>query len=189
MIGAMPKLLWEPPAELVERLREELPELPGARIRRLERELDFDTALGLVTSGRDRLYAAVAGDRRAVANVVMNELAGTGVDPNAVDGEELGKLIEARARIPRAAFVEALAASATAGFSAEKYLADGVVADLSELEPLVERVLAANEKEVAAYRAGKQGLLGFFVGQVMRETQGKADARVVNELLREKLGA
>ena len=40
---------------------------------------------------------------------------------------------------------------------------------------------------MAAYRAGKEGLLGFFVGQVMRETQGKADPRAVNQLLREKL--
>ena len=41
---------------------------------------------------------------------------------------------------------------------------------------------------VAAYRGGKQGLLGYFVGQVMRETQGKADPKVVNSLLRAKLG-
>jgi Asp-tRNA(Asn)/Glu-tRNA(Gln) amidotransferase B subunit len=40
---------------------------------------------------------------------------------------------------------------------------------------------------VAAYRAGKEGLLGFFVGLVMRETQGKADPRAVNELLRKRL--
>jgi Asp-tRNA(Asn)/Glu-tRNA(Gln) amidotransferase B subunit len=42
---------------------------------------------------------------------------------------------------------------------------------------------------VAAYRAGKEGLLGFFVGQVMKETEGKADPRVVNERVREKLKA
>ena len=58
----------------------------------------------------------------------------------------------------------------------------------SELEPLVERVLAANPGQVEAYRGGKQGLLGFFVGQVMKETQGKANPRLVNELLRAKLG-
>jgi hypothetical protein len=75
------------------------------------------------------------------------------------------------------------------GFSAERYLADGAIADASELEPLVDRVLAANELQVEAYRGGKEGLLGFFVGQVMRETQGKADPRAVNELLREKLKA
>ena len=66
----------EPSAELVERLRGELPELPGARIRRLEQEVGFELAEGLVTSGRDRLYERVTGDRRAVANVVMNQLAG-----------------------------------------------------------------------------------------------------------------
>jgi Asp-tRNA(Asn)/Glu-tRNA(Gln) amidotransferase B subunit len=60
---------------------------------------------------------------------------------------------------------------------------------VSELEPLVDRILAANESQVAAYRAGKEGLLGFFVGQVMKETKGKADPRAVNELLREKLRA
>jgi aspartyl-tRNA(Asn)/glutamyl-tRNA(Gln) amidotransferase subunit B len=179
----------EPPRELVERLGAEVPEPPGLRLRRLEPELGFELAEGLVTSGRDRLYARTPGDRRAVANVLMNELAGTGVEPDAVDGEELGKLIQARARIPRAVFVEALAASANAGFSADKYLADGVVADVSELEPLVERVLASNPGQVAAYRGGKEGLLGFFVGQVMKETEGKADPKVVNDLLREKLRA
>ena len=49
------------------------------------------------------------------------------------------------------------------------------------------RILEANPGQVAAYKGGKEGLLGFFVGQVMKETGGKADPRVVNELLREKL--
>jgi aspartyl-tRNA(Asn)/glutamyl-tRNA(Gln) amidotransferase subunit B len=180
----------EPPRELVNRVRAELPELPGQRIRRLAAELDHDLALDLVTSGRDSLYGRVPGeDRRAVANVLMNQFAVTGVDPDAVDAEELGKLVEARSRIPREKFTEALAASGDAGFSAETYLGDGLVADTAELEPIVERILAANPGQVEAYRGGKEGLLGFFVGQVMKETQGKADPRVVNELVREKLKA
>jgi aspartyl-tRNA(Asn)/glutamyl-tRNA(Gln) amidotransferase subunit B len=177
----------EPPAELVERLRLEVPEAPGTRIRRLEEEVGFDLAEGLVTSGRDDLYARVPGDRRAVANVVMNQLAGVRVDPERVNGAELGKLIEARDRIPRAAFDEALAASGDEGFAAERYLGETAVSDAAELEPLVAQVLAANESQVAAYRAGKEGLLGFFVGQVMKETQGKANPKVVSDLLREKL--
>jgi aspartyl-tRNA(Asn)/glutamyl-tRNA(Gln) amidotransferase subunit B len=180
----------EPPRELVERVRAELPELPGQRIRRLMAELDHDLALDLVTSGRDRLYVRVPGeDRRAIANVLMNQFAVSGVNPEAVDAEELGKLIEARSRIPRDRFIEALAASGDPGFSAERYLGDGLVADTAELEPIVERILAANPGQVEAYRGGKEGLLGFFVGQVMKETQGKADPRVVNELVREKLKA
>ena len=117
----------------------------------------------------------------------MNQFAVTGVDPDAVDAEELGKLIEARSRIPREKFTEALAASGDSGFSAETYLGDGLVANTAELEPIVERILAANPGQVEAYRGGKEGLLGFFVGQVMKETQGKADPRVVNELVREML--
>jgi glutaminyl-tRNA synthetase len=104
-----------------------------------------------------------------------------------VNGDELGKLIEARDRIPRAAFLEALEHAGDTDFEAERYLGEKSVADVGELEPLVAEVLAAHPDEVAAYRAGKQGLLGFFVGQVMQRTGGKADAKVVNDLLREKL--
>ena len=180
----------EPPREVVERIRGELPELPGARIRRLAGELDHDLAADLVTSGRDRLYERVPGDdRRAVANVLMNQFAASGVVPDAVNADELAKLIDARSRIPRDRFLEALAASADPGFSAESYLGDGLVADTAELEPIVERILAANPGQVEAYRGGKEGLLGFFVGQVMKATQGKADPRVVNELVRAKLSS
>jgi aspartyl-tRNA(Asn)/glutamyl-tRNA(Gln) amidotransferase subunit B len=177
----------EPPRELVERMRAEVPESPGTRIRRIAAELGHDLAEDLVASGRDRLYERVPGERRAVANVLMNQFAATGVDPDTVDADELGKLIEARSRMPRDKFTEALTASGEPGFSAERYLGDGMVAETSELEPIVERILAANPGQVQAYRGGKEGLLGFFVGQVMKETRGKADPRVVNELLREKL--
>jgi aspartyl-tRNA(Asn)/glutamyl-tRNA(Gln) amidotransferase subunit B len=178
----------EPPAELIERARAELEELPGARIRRLEEEVGFDLAYDLVTSGRDELYARVPGeDRRVVANVLMNQLAAAGVDPGTVNGDELGKLVEARERIPRQAFLEAVAASGDPGFAADRYLAETAVTDTSALDPVIDEILAANPGQVEAYRGGKKGLLGFFVGQVMKETQGKADARVVNERLREKL--
>jgi aspartyl-tRNA(Asn)/glutamyl-tRNA(Gln) amidotransferase subunit B len=179
----------EPERALVERLRAELPELPAARIRRLEAEVGFALAEGLVTSGRAELYSRIPGERDAVANVVMNELAATGVDPAAVNAEELGKVIERRGEIPRQAFTDALAASASPGFTAERYLAEAAIADVSELDPVIERILSEHEQQVAAYRNGKEGLLGFFVGQVMKETGGKANPKVVNERLREKLRA
>jgi aspartyl-tRNA(Asn)/glutamyl-tRNA(Gln) amidotransferase subunit B len=178
----------EPPRDLVERLRGELPELPSVRLAKLSAEIGFDLAEGLVTSGRDRLFEQVGGDRKAVANVLMNQFAATGIDPDAVDAQELTKLIEARDSIPRQAFTEALAASGDPGFSAEKYLGDGQISDTSDLEPIVEQILAANPGQVEAYRGGKEGLLGFFVGQVMKETEGRANPKLVNELVREKLG-
>jgi aspartyl-tRNA(Asn)/glutamyl-tRNA(Gln) amidotransferase subunit B len=180
----------EPPAELVERLRSELPELPAARIRRIESVLDLDRALVLVTGGLDRLWqstVAEGAEPLATANVVANTLVGAGVDPDAVSPKELARLIVARDQVPRAAFDEAISKVGDPGFSADPYLAEKAVSDTSELEPIVAAVIDGNPKEAEAYRGGKQGLLGFFVGQVMRETQGKADPRIVNELVRRKL--
>jgi aspartyl-tRNA(Asn)/glutamyl-tRNA(Gln) amidotransferase subunit B len=179
----------EPSRELVESLHGALPELPSARVRRLEAEVGFALAEGLVTSGRDGLYSRIPGERAAVANVVMNELAALGLAPAAVHAEELGKVIERRTEIPRSAFAEALAASASPGFSAETYLAEAAIADVGELDPVIDRILGENTQQVEAYRGGKEGLLGFFVGQVMKETGGKANPQVVNERLREKLEA
>jgi aspartyl-tRNA(Asn)/glutamyl-tRNA(Gln) amidotransferase subunit B len=181
----------EPPAELVDALREEIPEPPAARIRRIGPALDLDRATVLVTGGLDRLWdetVAAGADGVAAANVIANTLVGAGVDPGDVTPAELAKLVDARERIPRGAFDEAISKLAEPGFSAEPYLAQEAVSDTDELGPLVDRILEANPGQVAAYRGGKEGLLGFFVGQVMKETQGKANPRVVNDLVREKLG-
>jgi aspartyl-tRNA(Asn)/glutamyl-tRNA(Gln) amidotransferase subunit B len=62
------------------------------------------------------------------------------------------------------------------------------VTDEGLIEEAIGRVLEANPDEVAAYRKGKEKLLGFFVGQVMRETRGKANPQMVNALLKKKLG-
>ena len=61
------------------------------------------------------------------------------------------------------------------------------ISDTGELEGVVDGILAEHPDDVAEYRAGKTKLLGFFMGQVMRATQGKANPKLVNELLREKL--
>lgn len=180
----------EPSRELVEGLRSELPELPATRIRRLEAELDLERATVLVTGGLDGLWqetVAAGAERTAAANVIANTLVGAGVAPAAVPPAELAKLVEGRDRIPRAAFDEAIAKLGDPGFSADPYLEQEAVSDTAELEPIVDRVLEANPGQVEAFRNGKEGLLGFFVGQVMKETDGKANARVVSELVRSKL--
>ncbi|MBA3376210.1 MAG: Asp-tRNA(Asn)/Glu-tRNA(Gln) amidotransferase subunit GatB [Actinobacteria bacterium] len=182
----------EPPAELVERLRSELPELPAARIRRLEAELDLERATVLVTGGLDRLWGeavAAGAEKFAAANVVANTVVGAGLDPAAVSPRELARLVEARERLPRAMFDEAISKLAEPGFSADPYLAQEAVSDEAELEPIVERILDASPGQVEAFRNGKEGLLGFFVGQVMKETGGQANPRVVSEILRARLRA
>jgi aspartyl-tRNA(Asn)/glutamyl-tRNA(Gln) amidotransferase subunit B len=183
----------EPQDTVVERLRSEVPELPGARIRRFEREYELSYYDAEVLNGSAALAAlyeqvALDGvDAKATSNVLMNDFVASGVDPAAVNAAELAKLIRARSTLPRETFTRALAESADPEFRAETYLDDILVADAAELEPLVDRILADNPGQVAAYKGGKEGLLGFFVGQVMKETQGKADPKVVNELLRKKL--
>jgi len=185
----------EPEADVVERLRSEVPELPGARIRRFEREYElsyYDAEVLNGSAALATLYEQVAldgVDAKAASNVLMNDFVASGVDPAAVNGAELAKLITARSTLPRETFTRALAESADPEFRAETYLGDTVVVDTAELEPLVARVLADNPDQVAAYKGGKEGLLGFLVGQVMKETGGKADPKVVNELLRAKLSA
>jgi len=180
----------EPPAEMVERLRAELSEPPAERIVRLGAELDLERALVLVTGGLDGLYeatVAAGADRVAAANVIANNLVGAGVDPAGVSASELALLVEARDRIPRQVFDEAIAKAGDDGFAAAPYLAQEAVSDASELDPVIDAIIAANPGQVAAFRGGKEGLLGFFVGQVMKETGGAANPRVVSELVREKL--
>jgi aspartyl-tRNA(Asn)/glutamyl-tRNA(Gln) amidotransferase subunit B len=183
----------EPQSDLVERLRSELPELPGTRIRRFEQQYGLSYYDAEVLNGLAALAAlyeqvALDGvDAKAASNVLMNEFSASGVDPSTVNGAELGKVIAARATIPRESFMRALAESGDPEFRAERYMGETLVAEASELEPLIDRILAENPGQVEAYKGGKQGLLGFFVGLVMKETAGKADPKVVNELLRQKL--
>jgi aspartyl-tRNA(Asn)/glutamyl-tRNA(Gln) amidotransferase subunit B len=185
----------EPPAELVERLRAELPEPPSIRLKRFM--TDFAIAPNDAdVIALDRKYSIVLEDMvkfgwkpAEAATALLNFFGGTDIDVFAVNLDELRRIWEARDRIPRSAVAEAVAASASPEFSADPYLAQEAVSDEAELEPVVARILEANPGEVEAYRGGKEGLLGFFVGQVMKETQGKANARVVSELVKARLEA
>jgi aspartyl-tRNA(Asn)/glutamyl-tRNA(Gln) amidotransferase subunit B len=179
-----------PPKETVERLRGEIGELPGARIHRIADTLSFYDADVLVTGGLDVLWSdvvAAGADAKEAANVLANQFVAAGVDPAAVAAAELAKLVGGRSEIPRAVFDEALAKVGEKGFSADPYLAQKAVSDVSELDPIIDRIIEANPGQAEQFRSGKEGLLGFFVGQVMKETGGKADPRVVNERVRAKL--
>jgi aspartyl-tRNA(Asn)/glutamyl-tRNA(Gln) amidotransferase subunit B len=62
------------------------------------------------------------------------------------------------------------------------------VTDTSAIEAVIEKVISENPDNVASYKAGKVALMGWFVGQVMNQSQGKANPAMVNKLLKEKLG-
>jgi aspartyl-tRNA(Asn)/glutamyl-tRNA(Gln) amidotransferase subunit B len=176
----------DPEPEVVERLRGELPDLPAELIARHASALGAEDAWALVTTDREPAYAGLVAagvTERGAFNIVMNEDI-----PEAANITELARVFTAEG-LTRSSIKAAVAASATGGFTADEYLAQTAVSDSGQLLPIVEAVLAANPGQVEQYRGGKEGLLGFFVGQVMKETGGKANPKVVNELLREKLKA
>jgi aspartyl-tRNA(Asn)/glutamyl-tRNA(Gln) amidotransferase subunit B len=173
----------EPPAELVERLRGELPERPGDRIRRYAEAMDFERALELVLTGNERKATLLAD-----AGLPWPEAAALAMNRGDFLPENAGALAAVvQANVTREALDEAFAAASVGPIEAESYLSRTAVGDEDELAPVIDAVLAANPGQVETYRGGKEGVLGFFVGQVMRETQGKADPKVVNRLLLEKL--
>ena len=173
---------------MIERVAAELPELPAARVERVRDAVGHDAAWELVTTGRDGEFDKLIGagiDPRIASNVVRNEAAGVKI----VEPVELARIVEARDRLTRETYLAAIAASATSGFTADEYLAQELVSDDSALAALVERVLAANPDQVAAYKSGKTGLAGFFVGQVMKEAGGRANPKRVNEVVTERLAS
>src|SRR5207245_5022977 len=118
------------------------------RIRRFETEYELPYYDAEVLNGSAALAAlyeqvALEGiDAKAASNVLMNDFVAAGVDPAAVDGAELAKLIAARATIPRESFARALIESAAPQFRADPYLPRTVIADTAEPEPPAARVIA-----------------------------------------------
>jgi aspartyl-tRNA(Asn)/glutamyl-tRNA(Gln) amidotransferase subunit B len=172
----------EPPAELVERLRGQVPELPVARIERLADELGLASATELVATGNEwkaQALAAEGVELKAAAAIAMNR------DFLPENAGALAQIVQAN--VTREALDEAFASAAGGPIDANDYLSRTTLGDEDALAPVIDAVLEAHPDQVETYRGGKEGVLGFFVGQVMRETQGKADPKVVNQLLLEKL--
>ncbi len=190
-------------ADFVERVRAEMPELPEARRQRFmaEYELSFADA-SLLT--RDRALAdyyeraASASNARGASNWLKSELlreldaAGLGADASPVSPEELGALVRAieEGKISGKQGKDVLVEMFRTGKGAAAVIEEqglAQVSDAGEIEKIITDVLASNHQQVEQYRAGKEGLFGFFVGQVMKVSKGKANPKVVNDLLREKL--
>ncbi len=185
--------------------RTELPELPEARCRRFQEALGLPDYDSLVLTAEkevaDYFEAALSvyAEPKKISNwvmgEVMRELNDRGVTLAAckVRPEELARLVKlvddglVSGTIAKNVFKELF----EAGGDPEAYVkAKGLVqiSDTSALEGLVDEVLAENSAEVERYKGGDRKLTGFFVGQVMKKSKGKANPGLVNQLLAKKLG-
>ena len=189
----------------IEEIRNTLPELPDARRQRFVEQYGLnDNDARVLTAQRelaDFYEAVVAGQgaqAKLAANWVAGELAGAlnkdGLDISAsrVSATQLGQLLS---RITDGTISGKIAKQVFAAMWQGEGDADDIIAprgleqitDTTALDAVVDEVIAANPAQVEQYRAGKEQVLGFFVGRVMQATQGKANPAQVNELLRRKL--
>lgn len=190
--------------EWVERVRATLPELPLARKKRFMEDYGLpEHDASVVTSSKklaDFFEAAVSkyGSGKEVSNWVTGELlrllnaANLEIDEQPITPGGLVRILELQrdgtisGKIAKQVFEEMFETGKSADdIIKEKNLVQ--ISDTGELEGIIEKVMENNPKSVEDYRSGKQQAIGFLVGQVMKETRGKANPQVVNGLLRKKL--
>ncbi len=188
----------------VEDVRKGLPELPDAKAARFAREhglSDYDA--GVLTASREmasyyEAVAAGAGEPKLAANWVMGELSGflnrdgLEIAGSPVPAASLAGMLK---RIVDGTISGKLAKDVFEAMWSERKDADAIIAerglrqitDTGAIEQAIAAVMAANPGQLSDYRAGKDKLFGFFVGQVMKATAGKANPAQVNELLKKML--
>ena len=195
-------------AAWIEKVRSAMPELPDARRERFESDYElpaYDAAVLTASKELADFYEAAVGAHRnpkAISNWVMGDVIrianerATDSEPEFTDlpvrPEDLGRLVALiddgtiSGKIAKTVFPKMIESGEAPQRIVER---EGLVqvTDESEIATLVDRVVAAHAEKAAEYRAGKEKLFGFFVGQVMKESGGKANPKSVNELLRQKL--
>lgn len=190
--------------EFIERAKNEMPELPSAMLERFQNdyELSFNDASQIV-SDKDladfyELTAKASNNPRASANWILSELmrelnnAGKTAADSPVSAENMAELIKfidsekISGKQAKDVLIEMFSSSKTA---AEVVKEQGLeqISDVATIEKMVDEIIANNAGQVEAFRGGNQKLMGFFVGQVMKASQGKANPKVVNQVLGKKL--
>lgn len=190
----------------VEQIRSQLPELPLARAKRFQTEFGLPETDSLVLVGEKDVaeyYEKVAAESKnpkSAANWIMSELmrelndSGRDITQSTIKPENLAELIRLiddktiSGKIAKVVFAEMwTSGKKAADIVKEKGLVQ--ITDNSAIEKIVDEIIAKNPSQVAEYRSGKDKILGFFVGQVMKASKGQASPEIVNELLLKKLKA
>jgi len=190
--------------ETVEKLRSELPELPQAKSERFVTEYKLPPYdAGVLTASRDLAAyfeetVKLSGDAKTVSNWIMGELlrllkeSSKDLADSLVTPEKLAGLLtlvkegKISNKIGKEVFEEIFTTGKDGGAIVK---AKGVsqISDTSELEGIIDKIIADNQDSVERYRAGKTKLMGFFVGETMKATKGRANPGLVSKMLKEKL--
>ncbi len=191
--------------EDVDAIRAGMPELPGQLRRRFETEFglspydaDVLSQTRELASWYESLVAAHPADPKRCANWMANELlgrlkeAGKEIENSPVSAESLAGLLDRIAdnTISGKIAKDVLDAMMESGASADAIIEErGLkqVSDSGAIDAIIREVMAANPEQVEGYRGGKDKLMGFFVGQVMKASRGQANPGVVNQRLKELL--
>ncbi len=189
----------------LDRIRASMPELPAQKRARFVRQYglrEYDAqvlTLSRALSDYFERAAAASRDPRAVANWVMGDLLGAlkaegkEITESPIRPEQLAELVdliatgEISGKLGKEIFAKMFATGDSPRTIIER---EGLrqISDADALSRIIDEILAANPKQVELYKGGKAGVLGFFVGQVMKATRGQANPQLVNQLLKEKLG-
>jgi aspartyl-tRNA(Asn)/glutamyl-tRNA(Gln) amidotransferase subunit B len=192
--------------EFIDEIRSRLPELPDTKRSRFMADFGLRAHDATVLSGDLELAeffesaVTIAGNERAkaISNVILNDLSaflnaeGIAVTQSRIVPSMVAELVvlvedgTISSKQAKEVFAE-MAASGDAPGAIVEIKGLRQVSDSGQIEAIVDGIIAANPSQLAEYRDGKVGLLGFFVGQVMRETGGQANPAVVNEVLKRKL--
>jgi len=191
-------------SEFIERAKSEMPELPDAIRERFmtDYNLSFDDASQLVADkSLADFYETTAkqsNNPRTSANFILSELmrelnnAGKSAADSPLTAENLAELIKTldAGKINNNQAKEVLVEMFNSGKDSSTVISEKgfeQISDSSAIEKIVDEIIENNENQVNAYRGGNEKLFGFFVGQVMKASQGKANPKIVNEILKAKL--
>ncbi|MCX7096558.1 MAG: Asp-tRNA(Asn)/Glu-tRNA(Gln) amidotransferase subunit GatB [Methylococcales bacterium] len=186
-------------------IKAELPELPDAKKQRFKDSFKLDDeSAGILTSSRqladyfEAVLAASGSEPRLCANWITGELsaalnkAGLEITDSPIDAQRLAGLLvrisdnTISGKIGKQVFEALWQSTASADdIIAEQGLKQ--ITDTGAIEAIIDKIIADNLGQVEQYRSGKDKVFGFFVGQVMKEMQGKANPAEVNKMLKEKL--
>lgn len=191
--------------EMVESVRLTLPELPEQKNQRFREQYglnEYDAGVLVAQRELADYFEAVANNTSAPAKLVvswvMGDLAASlnkanlDITESPVSSQQLAQMLERvhdntiSGKIAKTVF-ESLWDGATSADAVIQQQGLQQITDLGAIETIIEQVIADSPAQLAAYRSGKDKLFGYFVGQVMQRTKGKANPQTVNDLLKQKL--